>query len=206
MFTNRRIIAAVLVFASAVALQQCTRPEPEPASATPAADAEMMAVVSVRELMTYLIDPLSDNVFDAVGIDVTDKGIVETNPTTDEDWAKIRQGAIALAEGSNMLKIPRRIAPENDNVAKNLGELPPDEIQKRVDASRGLWNSFSNLLRDEALKVLDIVDAKDTGKLFQAGGDIDRACETCHLEFFYPGDREVVLRDRNSRATVVPPK
>lgn len=206
--TNGRVIGgAALLFISAVALQQCTTtPAPEPAAATPAPEAEMMAVVSIRELMTYLIDPLSDNVFDAVGVDVTEKGTVETKPTTDEDWAKIRQGAIALAEGTNLLKIPRRVAPEHDNVAKNPGELPPDEIQKKIDGARGLWNSYANAMRDEALKVMDIVDAKDTDKLFQAGSDIDKVCETCHLEFWYPGDRAAVLKDRNSKVFSEPAK
>src|SRR5688572_8976459 len=110
--STRMIGAAALLFASAVALQQCSRPAPP--AAPEVAGSEMTAVVSVRELMTYLIDPLSDNIFDAVGVDVTSTGTVETKPTTDEDWAKIRQGAIALAEGTNLLKIPRRIAPEDD--------------------------------------------------------------------------------------------
>lgn len=206
--TNGRLIGgAALLFISAVALQQCTTtPAPEPTTATPAAESEMTPIVSVRELMTYLIDPLSDNVFDAVGVDVTDKGSVETKPTTDEDWAKIRQGAIALAEGTNLLKIPRRIAPEHDNVAKNPGELPPDEVQKKVDSSRGLWDSMANAMRDEAIKVLAIVDAKDSDKLFQAGSNIDKVCETCHLEYWYPGDRDAVLRDRASRTFKEPAK
>ena len=202
MRSGRGIAGAVVVFSSVLALQQCTRSAPEQAAVEP----DMKAIVSVRELMTNIIDPLSDNVFDAVGVDVTDKGTVETKPETDEDWAKVRQGAIALAEGTNLLKLPRRIAPADDNVSKNPGELPPDEIQKRVDADRALWNKHADALRDEALKVLEIVKAKDGDKLFQAGSDIDRTCESCHLEFWYPGDRAAVLRDRNSTVTFDPPK
>jgi hypothetical protein len=200
MRSGRVIAGAGLLFVSVVALQQCSRPAPPPAPSD-----DMQAVVSVREIMTNIIDPLSDNVFDAVGVDVTDKGTVETKPETDEDWAKVRQGAIALAEGTNLLKLPRRIAPADDNVAKNPGELPPDEIQKKVDGDRAMWVKHADALRDEALKVLDIVKAKDADKLFQAGSDIDRACEACHLEYWYPGDREAVLRDRNSRATTASP-
>lgn len=194
---------AVLLFVSTIALQQCTsRPAPAPAATEP----DLTPVVSVRELMTNIIDPLSDNIFDAVGVDVTEKGTVETKPETDDDWAKVRQGAIALAEGTNLLKIPRRIAPAGDNVAKNPGELPPDEIQKKVDGDRALWYKHADDLRAEALKVLDIVKAKDVDKLFQAGTDIDRACESCHLEYWYPGDRAAVLRDRASRVFTEPAK
>jgi hypothetical protein len=202
MRSGRVMAAAGLLFVSVVALQQCSRPAPAPA----ATQGDLQPVVSVRELMTNIIDPLSDNVFDAVGVDVTDKGIVETKPETDEDWAKVRQGAIALAEGTNLLKIPRRVAPAEDNVPKNPGELPPAEIQKKVDGDRALWNKHADELRTEALKVLDIVKAKDTDKLLQAGSDIDRACESCHLEYWYPGDREAVLKDRNSRVVFDPPK
>lgn len=188
---------SVLLFASALALQSCTRtPAPAPA---PEPEPELTAVVSVRELMTNLIDPLSDNIFDAVGSDVTAKGVVETKPTTDEDWAKVRQGAIVLAEGSNLLKLPRKIAPANDYVSKNPGELSPAEIEASIEKNRAAWNAYANALRTEALKVIDIVDKKDTDGLLRAGSDIDRTCESCHLAFWYPGDREAVLKDRNSR-------
>jgi cytochrome c556 len=161
--------------------------------------------VSIREVMTNIIDPLSDNVFDAVGSDVTEKGIVDTKPTTDEDWAKIKQGAVALAEGTNLLKMPRRVAPPEENVAKNPGELPPDEIQKKIDSDRPKFYAHANDLRDQALKVLDIVKARDADKLFEAGSNIDKACETCHLEYWYPGDREAVLKDRNSKVFIEKP-
>jgi hypothetical protein len=201
MRTRHLLAGASFLFFSTLTLAQCARQE-----APPPADPELQAYVSIREVMTNIIDPLSDNIFDAVGVDVTPQGMVETAPTTDEDWAKVRQGAIALAEGSNLLKIHRRVAPADDNVAKNPGEMHPDEVGKKIDADRASWNKHVDLLRDEALKVLAIADARDGSKLFQAGSDIDKACETCHLEFWYPGDRAAVLRDRNSKVFTEPVK
>jgi cytochrome c556 len=199
--TSRFIGGAALLLVSAIALQQCSRPAPPP----PAEDSGQKAYVSIREIMTNIIDPLSDNVFDAVGSDVTEKGIVDTKPTTDEDWARVKQGAVALAEGTNLLKIPRRVAPAEDNLPKNPGELPPDEIQKKIDADPAKFYEHANAMRDEALKVLDIVKARDADKLFEAGSNIDKACETCHLEYWYPGDREAVLKDRNSKVFIEKP-
>ena len=83
-------------------------------------------------------------------------------------------------------------------------ELAPEQIQAKLDRDRQLWNSHVDQLRDESIKVLAIVKARDTDKLFQAGSDIDRACEACHLEYWYPGDRAAVLRDRNSRVYGAP--
>jgi hypothetical protein len=202
MRTRHLLASAAFLFLAGLVASQCARRE-EPA---PAPQSDLTAYVSIREVMTNIIDPLSDNVFDAVGVDVTKEGVVETAPKTDEDWAKVAQGAIVLAEGSNLLKIPRRVAPEHDNVAKNPGELPPDEIQKKIDGNRAMWNEHVDELKNEALKVLEIVKAKDGPKLFEAGNNIDKACERCHLEYWYPGDREAVERDLNSKAFQVPPK
>jgi hypothetical protein len=116
------------------------------------------------------------------------------------------QGAVVLAESSNLLKIPRPIAPADDYVSKNPGELPPAEIEASIDKNRGAWNAYANAMRDEALKVVDIVKAKDADRLLQAGTDIDRACESCHLAFWYPGDRAAVLKDRSSTTFTGPVK
>src|SRR5690349_5223354 len=112
---NIRLACAPLL-AAAILAAQCTRTA-SPAPSGPDLNQDLKPVVSIRELMQNIVDPLSDNVFEAVAIDITSAGTVETKPTTDEDWAKVKQGAVALAEATNLLMIPRRVAPENDNVA-----------------------------------------------------------------------------------------
>jgi hypothetical protein len=209
--TSSRLIAiAALLFASALLSTQCSKPAPAPPAA---ATAEApVAVVSVRELMQNILDPLADNIFDAVGTDVTEKGVVDHRPTTDEDWAKVMQGAVALAEGTNLLKIhPRLAAPADykfDPKERGPGapELAPADIQKKIDADPALWDKHADELRAEAIKVIDIVKARDADKLFAAGSDIDKACENCHLEYWYPGDKKAVLEDAAKRATIVPKK
>jgi hypothetical protein len=138
-----------------------------------------------------------------------EKGTVETKPTTDEDWAKVRSAAVTLAEASNLLKITRSMAPADDPSHKNPidgPELPPKAIEARVNKDRSLWNRYADGLRDEALKVMDIVRAKDADKLFEAGSELDKACESCHLEYWYPGDKEAVLRDQQSKVYKEPVK
>jgi hypothetical protein len=190
-----RFAVAGLLFLSAVASQQCTQSDVAP-------------IVSIKELMENIIDPIADNIFDAVGTDATLKGVVETRPTTDDDWAKVRIGAVTLAEGSNLLKMPRRVAPpgdKNNSNGPNAPELSPEQIQAKIDGDRALWNSHVNELRDSALKVMDIVKAKDSDALFQAGSAIDKVCENCHLEYWYPGDRKAVEEDEKQRATFTKP-
>lgn len=189
---------AALLFAAVLAISCTSQPEPTPDAAAPPDAGELAAAVSVRELMTHMVDPFADNIFDAVGVEITTTGTVETMPTTDEDWAKIDQGAVVLAEASNLLKLPRQAAPAHDYVAKNPGELPPAEIDANVEQNRPAWNAYATALGTEALKVREIVTARNARALFQAGSDIDRACENCHIAFWYPNERALVEKNRNS--------
>src|SRR5262245_9290689 len=205
-----RLIAGATLMFTAALVAQCARQDPPPAPA--ANNAGAVPVVSIRELMTNILDPLADNVFDAVATDVTEKGVVEHKPTTDEDWAKVMQGAVALAEGTNLLKMhPRLAAPADykfDPKERGPGapELAPAEIQKKIDADPALFDKHADDLRNEAIKVIDIVKRRDVDKLFEAGSDIDKACENCHLEYWYPGDKKAVLEDAAKKVTVTPPK
>jgi hypothetical protein len=195
-----RLIAATGLLVAAAAAQRCAaRPTEQ----------DLKPVVSIKELMQNMIDPIADNVFDAVGTDASDKGIIETKPVTDDDWAKVRQGAVTLAEGTNLLKMPRPVAPpgdKNNSAGANAPELSPEQIQAKIDGDRALWNRHANELQDEAIRVLEIIKKRDANALFDAGSRIDRACENCHLEYWYPGDKKAVLEDEAKRATFGPAK
>ena len=199
-----RARTSAVALAGAIVLSGCSA---KPEATQPPAAPVFTPVLSVKELMENIVDPQADYVFDAVGSDVSPKGIVDIKPTTDEDWTKIQRGAYVLAESSNLLKMTRKMAPDGvGNVAPGGPELTPSQIEAKVKENPALWNSHADTLRAEALKVIDIVRARDADKLLAAGSAIDQACEACHLDFWYPGDREAVVKDRNSRAYTVPPK
>jgi hypothetical protein len=163
----------------------------------------MKAVVSVKELMRFMIDPLADNIFDAVSWDITKKGIVQTQPRNDEDWEKVRIGAVTLAEGIYLLKVPRPFAPPgdvNNSTGPNPPELSPTQIKAKLDADPVLWDAKIEALRNVALAVLEVANKKDVKELFEAGEDLDKACEACHLEYWYPGDRKAVDEDARQKA------
>ena len=199
----RGVLTAVAALAAGAAASGCgSSPAAAPAAASP-----MAPVLTVKELMEHIVDPQADYVFDAVSVDVGPKGAVETKPTTDEDWTRIERGAWVLAEASNLLKLPRKMAPDDVKRPGGPGapELAPHEIEAKVKANPQLWNSHADMLRDEALKVVEIVKTRNADKLFDAGSALDMACEGCHLDFWYPGDREAVLKNRASTAYIAKP-
>jgi hypothetical protein len=115
----------------------------------------------------------------------------------------VKTGAVTLAEGIYLLKVPRPFAPAgdvNNSLGPNPPELSPTEIKAKIDKDPVLWMAKIQALRNVGLEVLEIVKKKDADALWQAGGDLDEACEACHLEYWYPGDKATVLADKKARA------
>lgn len=189
-----RFFAALL----ALALASACRPAPTPPANSAPAPAtpqvlwgDMKPVVSVKEVMRDVLDPASDYIFDAVKIVTTKKGTVETLPKTDEDWQKLRIGATTIAEGVYLLKIPRPFAPagdENNSTGPDATELSPAQIKAKLEKDPVLWNAKIEALRNVGKEVLEIVNKKNTAELWEASYNLDQACESCHLEYWYPGD------------------
>ncbi len=205
-FRTNRLECAVIMAVAALVATGC---RPQGTQAATAAPVELKGIVSVKELMENIVDPQADYIFDAVAVDVDTKGAVETKPTTDEDWLKVQRGAMILVEASNLLKLPRRIAPlgdKNNSGGASAPELSPEQIQAKVDQDRTLWNKYSDGLREAALNTVKVARARDAEALFNVGSEIDKACENCHLEYWYPGDRKAVLEDQKKHVTYDPPK
>jgi hypothetical protein len=196
--------------AVALCAAACSSPKPAPAVLqAPALWGDLKPVVSVKELMRDMLDPASDYVFDAVKIVSTRQGTEERVPKTDEDWNRIRIGAVTLAEGVYLLKIPRPFAPEgeqNNSAGPDASELSPAQIKAKLDADPVLWNAKIEALRNVGLEVLEIVKKRKVDELWDAGDNLDRACESCHIEYWYPGDKAVLqkldrqIQDRYERS------
>jgi hypothetical protein len=203
----RAVIAGAWLAASvACSSSKVEAPAATPAPSVPAAPT-MTPVVSVKELMRFDIDPAADFIFDAVQYDATTKGVSDIYPKTDEDWEKVKIGAVSLAENIYLLKVRRPWAPKgdvNNSTGPNPPELSPDQIQAKYDKDPVLWDAKIEALRNAAKEVMDIADKRNAKALFEASADVDMACEGCHLEYWYPGDRAAVEDDARQRARFDP--
>src|SRR4030095_7555949 len=79
---------------------------PAPAPALPPPDYTPTA--TIKDIMQSVVDPNADVVWLSVTTVQSAKGTVDTAPKTDEEWAKVRHGAIALTEAGNLLIVPGR--------------------------------------------------------------------------------------------------
>lgn len=168
---------------------------PATAASTKVASSAPVLVGSIKEIMDGIVDPAADVLFDAVSYDVTAAGVVEKVRKTTEDWVEIRRHALLLAEVTNLLKMPgRRVAPEKptlqrENEPPGPEDLEPEAIQALIDADPAEFRRLAQGLTDAATVALQAADAKDVDRLFASGDEIDRACENCHVKYWYPKDK-----------------
>ena len=140
--------------------------------------------------MQSIIDPNIDAVWNSVATVSTISGIVEKSPHTDEEWKEVRQHALVVVEASNLLVMEgRKVAEPGASTSSHAVELNPAEIQKGIEEHRDAFVRHALALQEASVAALTAINAKNTELLVEAGGKIDKACETCHAQFWYPNDK-----------------
>jgi cytochrome c556 len=161
---------------------------PQQRAAAPAAST-FNPKATVKDVMDYVVIPSSEFVFNSVGSVQGPNGAEDKQPRTDADWAEVRKNAVLLAEGANLLMVPGRHAAGPNDKSNNPGsELEPAQIDALMAKNlAGFAKAAQGLIAatDLALKA---IDSRNAEALSDAGGEIDAACEACHLTFWYPNE------------------
>jgi hypothetical protein len=149
---------------------------------------EYRPTATIKDIMESMVDPNADLVWESVAIEVSATGTETKAPKTDEEWANVRRHAIPILEATNLLLIPgRRVARAGEKAENPNVELAPEQIQAMIDQDRESFVKLTHGLHDSMLVVLKAIDDKNSEALFDAGDGLDKACEACHLKYWYPG-------------------
>jgi hypothetical protein len=111
---------------------------------------------TVKELMVSVVDPAADVLWDSVGTVISEEGVDEWYPKTDEEWAAVRNAAIVIMESGNLLMI---------------GDRPKD---------RGAWMDLSRAMIEAGSQALAAADSRDPDAVFAVGETVYLACDRCH--------------------------
>lgn len=169
------VLGACLLAAACSPVKQAATP---PAGPTP--------VSSIHDLMEHVIEASAYTLWDATAITTDETGTHNGHPQTDADWARLRSAAITLSEAPNLLLMPGRAIVPPGVVMEAGGTLDAAAIEARIKDRSASFKAHALGLQSQALKALAAVDARDLAALDRMGGDIDAACEACHVEFWYP--------------------
>jgi hypothetical protein len=121
-------------------------------------------VADVSQLMTMIIDPAADAIWDSVGIVVDADGFNEWYPVTDEEWAVVMNGAMTITEGANLLM---------------LGERARDQ-----DA----WMRMAQGLSDAGRQAIAAAESRDYQAIYEVSETVYNSCDNCH-NLYWTGDQ-----------------
>lgn len=156
-------LAAVLMCGCASQAQEPVS-DPSPAAAAAAAaeatDApQFNPVTTTLELMQTVMVFAAEAYWESVLISVTEDGVTEHAPQTDEEWDRVRTAALTVAESGNLLMMPPRLV---DNRA---------------------WAFFSRQLTEAGAEAAAAAAAHDVDRVFAAGEQMYNVCVACHTRY-----------------------
>ena len=143
---------------------------------------------TIKDIMHSMVDPSGDFLFQSVQTIADEHGIREIAPHTDGEWENVRERLMVLVEAPNLLQ-GRRAARPTDRSKNPQVENQPEEIQELLNADPSTFIRRAQKLQDVASVAMKAVDAKDKDALLLGLDGIDKACESCHLRYWYPKDK-----------------
>ena len=145
-----------LCFLVGTILSGCSAPETESSTEV---EANYNVDLDVANLMSLVLEPASDILWDSGGWVLDAYGYEELYPTTDDGWDFVRAQAAIVVEAGNMLALPGRA--EDDDA----------------------WMIYSEGLSKAGIMAMEAAQAQDKEAFFQAGGQLYSVCTACHQSY-----------------------
>ena len=149
--------------------------------------ADYRPTATVKDIMDSIVDPSADVLWESVATIITAAGTEQRAPQTDEEWVNLRRRTVQLIEATNLLLIPgRHVARPGEKAEDPKIQLGPEQIEALINEDRQQWTSRAHGLHDAALVAQKAIEARNAEALLDAGDVLDKACENCHLIYWYP--------------------
>lgn len=154
--TDRAQRAAAATLAGLAALAAgCSPVDPASGGGPP-----FRPVGSVEDIMHDVVYPHAEVVWDAVGTIIDQAGTHEIRPRSEEEWLRVTQSALTVAEAGNLLLMEGRAKDEE------------------------AWRAGALQLIDAASQVMEVSLRSDPEAVFEAGGVLYAACNNCHEQYW----------------------
>lgn len=153
------VSALLFVFGVAFAVvgARDMRRAPDVSAASPAAAIPPLATTG--QIMTAIVTPASNAIFQSVQTNVTQKGVEEIFPRNEDEWAALGAQAAVLGEAGTMLMTEGRAVDRND------------------------WITMSQAMVDAAKQTLKAVQDKKPEDVLTAGERVNTSCDNCHERY-----------------------
>jgi hypothetical protein len=136
---------------------------------TPPPPAPFQPVADTKQLMISILEPAAEGYWDAVGSVDDASGTTFFAPRSTEEWTRLRDNALLIAESGNLLMMAPR-------------------------ARDGDWMAMARAMIEAGRRALAAAEARDTALVFDAGAEVYDTCARCHatyaLQLRKPNERD----------------
>ena len=183
------LIGSLGVLAAAGAVLAAQPQAKAPAKAVKPVPADT-SKLTIKDIMDSRVDPAGDFLFESVEEISDAKGVHHKQPRTTKQWAEVRRQLQILIDAPDLLDVPGRKAAHPEERSRNPAvENQPEQVERLINAEHADFVVRAGRLRDAAKVAMKAAEAKDSKALFKAISGIDKACESCHLHYWYPNDQ-----------------
>ena len=187
------LLSSISLCACSPPSEQATQAAPEPTLLE--AQSSLDGTATVEHLMTTLIAPNAEILWNAVSYIATAEGVTETIPESDADWSRLRDSANALIDaGAQLMDTNREVLTSAFDPATANFQLTPDEIKQMLSDDPAPWLSYAEQLQDTTRMTLQAIELRDVMGLQEFGAEINEACEGCHASYWYRPPGSMVPR------------
>ncbi|HTN14079.1 MAG TPA: hypothetical protein VL094_04665 [Sphingomonadaceae bacterium] len=181
--TSHRMILALA--AASLALAGCSK---EPA----AEDVPM----TVHEAMIKHVDVIADEVWAVGNGAMASDALIDPKMMDDTKWAKLTDAATRLQAAATELGALKKYVVNRPGTTisdENVeGGSTSEQVQKNIDADIDGFRGMAGALAGHMGDLAAAAKAHDAARAGELVGQLDGVCENCHLEFWYPEQKDLV--------------
>jgi cytochrome c556 len=156
--------------------------------------------LTLHEIMKNEVDKYADQLWDETNPAIGDAAGLDGSKMNDARWAQTIELATKVQDAA------KKIAALDPIIAVKPGVKIADEdvpfgdsaasVQANIDKDPEGLRNFANTLADHMGDLIAAAKVKDTEKAGPLIDQLDGVCESCHLEFWYPSQKDLVEKIR----------
>lgn len=165
-------------------------------------DREQNPQPTFHDVMAGEIDPIADEIWEIGNAAIGDQSEMVAARMTDQDWAQLADSATRLRDATRELGSldPVVVVRPGEKIADEdvVGGDSAEDVQKHIDADTPGMRARAKALEDHMDKLIAAARARNAAQAGTLINDLDSVCEECHLDFWFPQQRQLVEQYRNA--------
>jgi hypothetical protein len=180
MKTHLTVLALALLAAGCS--QEKTAPEP----------------ATIHEFMTQRIDPDADAIWAIGNAAISEDASIDPTLMSDKNWTDLKAAADRMAGHARSLENldPLVVTKPGVKIADEgtEGAPTPAMIQAHLRKDTDVFRALADSLTTHATDLSAAASKNDFANAGRLISEMDGVCESCHLEFWYPEQRELMKK------------